>query len=54
VNTRQQTDRDPKKSTKRKQHVGTLDQMIQVVKTEGWGRLYSGLAPSLFGTAASQ
>ncbi|XP_026454175.1 peroxisomal nicotinamide adenine dinucleotide carrier-like [Papaver somniferum] len=54
VNTRQQTDRDHKKGTKRKQDVGTLKQMIQVVNTEGWGRLYSGLAPSLFGTAASQ
>ncbi|KAG8632160.1 hypothetical protein MANES_18G000051v8 [Manihot esculenta] len=26
----------------------------QVIKTEGWGGLYSGLKPSLFGTAASQ
>lgn len=26
----------------------------KVVRTEGWGGLYSGLKPSLFGTAASQ
>lgn len=26
----------------------------QVIRTEGWGGLYSGLRPSLFGTAASQ
>ncbi|OVA17657.1 Mitochondrial substrate/solute carrier [Macleaya cordata] len=51
VNTRQQTDRDPKK-TKRK--LGTIEQMCQVVKHEGWGRLYGGLTPSLVGTAASQ
>ncbi|KAF6153513.1 hypothetical protein GIB67_027380 [Kingdonia uniflora] len=51
VNTRQQTNRDPNK-TKRK--LGTIEQMCQVVKNEGWGRLYGGLAPSLVGTAASQ
>ncbi|XP_020252398.1 peroxisomal nicotinamide adenine dinucleotide carrier [Asparagus officinalis] len=28
--------------------------MCRVVKHEGWGRLYGGLAPSLVGTAASQ
>lgn len=28
--------------------------MIQVIETEGWRGLYSGLKPSLFGTAASQ
>lgn len=28
--------------------------MCQVVKQEGWGRLYGGLTPSLVGTAASQ
>lgn len=27
---------------------------LQVVKQEGWDRLYGGLAPSLVGTAASQ
>ena len=27
---------------------------MQVVKQEGWERLYGGLAPSLVGTAASQ
>ncbi|PWA98741.1 substrate carrier protein [Artemisia annua] len=51
VNTRQQTDRDPKK---RKNKAGTVEQMLQVVQQEGWGRLYSGLAPSLVGTACSQ
>lgn len=51
VNTRQQTDRDPKK-VKRK--LGAIEQMCQVVKHEGWERLYGGLMPSLVGTAASQ
>ncbi|GKA48176.1 peroxisomal nicotinamide adenine dinucleotide carrier [Tanacetum coccineum] len=51
VNTRQQTDRDPKKRTNK---AGTVEQMLQVVQQEGWGRLYSGLAPSLVGTACSQ
>lgn len=31
-----------------------LDCHCQVIKTEGWGGLYSGLKPSLVGTAASQ
>ncbi|EYU41263.1 hypothetical protein ABFS82_06G135600 [Erythranthe guttata] len=52
VNTRQQTERDPKKERKKK--LGTVEQMCQVVKQEGWDRLYGGLAPSLVGTAASQ
>ncbi|PWA67381.1 Mitochondrial carrier domain-containing protein [Artemisia annua] len=47
VNTRQQTDRDPKK---RKNKAGTVEQILQ---QEGWGRLYSGLAPLLVGTACS-
>ncbi|XP_038980065.1 peroxisomal nicotinamide adenine dinucleotide carrier isoform X1 [Phoenix dactylifera] len=51
VNTRQQTERDPSESSARD---GTVRQMYQVVKHEGWGRLYGGLAPSLVGTAASQ
>ncbi|KAI3458594.1 hypothetical protein Pfo_015257 [Paulownia fortunei] len=51
VNTRQQTERDPKKQ---KRKLGTIEQMCQVVKQEGWDRLYGGLAPSLVGTAASQ
>ncbi|MED6188054.1 hypothetical protein PIB30_082369 [Stylosanthes scabra] len=51
VNTRQQTDRDVRKS---KTNFGTLEQMCQVVKEEGWERLYGGLMPSLVGTAASQ
>ncbi|KMZ75772.1 Mitochondrial carrier family [Zostera marina] len=33
---------------------GTLLQVLQVIRTEGWGGLYSGLKPSLFGTATSQ
>jgi len=28
--------------------------LYQVIRTEGWGGLYSGLKPSLLGTAASQ
>ncbi|XP_057488805.1 peroxisomal nicotinamide adenine dinucleotide carrier-like [Actinidia eriantha] len=40
--------------TKEKRKLGTVEQMYQVVKHEGWSRLYSGLAPSLVGTAASQ
>lgn len=51
VNTRQQTDRDPEKEKKK---LGTLEHMCQVVKHEGWERLYGGLTPSLVGTAASQ
>ncbi|MQL70521.1 hypothetical protein Taro_002856 [Colocasia esculenta] len=33
---------------------GTPAQILQVIRTEGWGGLYSGLKPSLVGTAASQ
>uniref|UniRef100_A0A9I9DWY7 Peroxisomal nicotinamide adenine dinucleotide carrier n=1 Tax=Cucumis melo TaxID=3656 RepID=A0A9I9DWY7_CUCME len=51
VNTRQQTERDVKKE---KRKLGTFQQMCQVVKHEGWDRLYGGLGPSLVGTAASQ
>ncbi|XP_027336075.1 peroxisomal nicotinamide adenine dinucleotide carrier [Abrus precatorius] len=51
VNTRQQTERDPNKD---KRSQGTLERMCQVVKDEGWERLYGGLMPSLVGTAASQ
>ncbi|XP_040862838.1 peroxisomal nicotinamide adenine dinucleotide carrier isoform X3 [Glycine max] len=51
VNTRQQTERDPKKDTRSQ---GTLERMCQVVKEEGWERLYGGLMPSVVGTAASQ
>lgn len=58
VNTRQQTERRAKKeagdtdveSSRR----GTLSQTLQVIKTEGWGGLYSGFKPSLVGTVASQ
>ncbi|KAL8154403.1 hypothetical protein V2J09_012163 [Rumex salicifolius] len=51
VNTRQQTERDPEKE---KSNLGAIERMCQVIKHEGWGRLYGGLAPSLIGTAASQ
>ncbi|KAL2248889.1 peroxisomal nicotinamide adenine dinucleotide carrier [Sesamum indicum] len=51
VNTRQQTERDPKEERRK---LSTLEQMSQVVKQEGWDRLYGGLGPSLVGTAASQ
>ncbi|KAH9620205.1 hypothetical protein KSS87_016608 [Heliosperma pusillum] len=58
VNTRQQTERVVKKGLEgshgsvpsaNRPSGGTL-----VIKTEGWGGLYSGLKPSLFGTVASQ
>lgn len=64
VNTRQQTERklkadDDKNLSERtvarsKLPVGTLHQIYQVIREEGWGGLYSGLMPSMVGTAASQ
>ncbi|KAK1309762.1 Peroxisomal nicotinamide adenine dinucleotide carrier [Acorus calamus] len=65
VNTRQQTERVAKKSldTTTTSEAsppspppprGTLFQIFPVIRTEGCGGLYSGLKPSLFGTAASQ
>ncbi|KAL1535430.1 peroxisomal nicotinamide adenine dinucleotide carrier [Salvia divinorum] len=51
VNTRQRTERDQKEE---RRTIGTLEQMYQIVKQEGWERLYGGFAPSLVGTAASQ
>lgn len=60
VNTRQQTERVAKKGTDSAAHQlpaaagGTLIQIFQVLKNEGFGGLYSGLRPSLLGTAASQ
>ncbi|KAI4384525.1 hypothetical protein MLD38_002667 [Melastoma candidum] len=51
VATRQQTERDPRKERRK---IGTLEQIFQLVKQEGWKRLYGGLLPSLVGTAASQ
>ncbi|GJN30760.1 hypothetical protein PR202_gb19096 [Eleusine coracana subsp. coracana] len=56
VNTRQQTERSAKKrkSSSRGTDGSTLFQMLQLIQTEGWGGLYSGLKPSLAGTAASQ
>ncbi|XP_062163626.1 peroxisomal nicotinamide adenine dinucleotide carrier-like isoform X2 [Alnus glutinosa] len=67
VNTRQQTERVAKKGSRNsdgssltsKSHAaapatGALLQILQVIRTEGWGGLYSGLKPSLLGTAASQ
>ncbi|KAK6228816.1 Mitochondrial substrate/solute carrier - like 10 [Theobroma cacao] len=55
VNTRQQTERIAKsKPSAACTGTGTLLQILHVLRTEGWGGLYSGLKPSLFGTAASQ
>ncbi|OEL23743.1 Peroxisomal nicotinamide adenine dinucleotide carrier [Dichanthelium oligosanthes] len=57
VNTRQQTERSAKKKKKAGSgatDTSTLFQMLQLIQTEGWGGLYSGLKPSLIGTAASQ
>ncbi|KAL4198019.1 hypothetical protein AMTRI_Chr03g43800 [Amborella trichopoda] len=64
VNTRQQTERiaknrknsDSASESKPPKRVspGTLYQIIEVIRNEGWGGLYSGLKPSLLGTAASQ
>ncbi|KAH6766545.1 Mitochondrial substrate carrier family protein [Perilla frutescens var. hirtella] len=55
VNTRQQTERVAKDSVPTTQPAGsTLIQIFQVIKSEGIGGLYSGLKPSLLGTAASQ
>ncbi|VAI08130.1 unnamed protein product [Triticum turgidum subsp. durum] len=56
VNTRQQTERSAKKKKAGGggSDASTLFQMLQLVQTEGWGGLYSGLKPSLIGTAASQ
>ncbi|KAJ1440380.1 Mitochondrial substrate/solute carrier [Sesbania bispinosa] len=64
VNTRQQTERTLKRNKQScfltLQHKytastpGTLLQIFQVIGNEGWGGLYSGLKPSLLGTAASQ
>ncbi|GAV63565.1 Mito_carr domain-containing protein [Cephalotus follicularis] len=53
VNTRQQTERITK-NKRPPSSAHTLVQILQVIKTEGWGGLYSGLKPSLLGTAASQ
>lgn len=64
VNTRQQTERVAKRGVAgagadedRRPPASsgsTVVQMLRVVQTEGWGGLYSGLKPSLLGTAASQ
>lgn len=54
VNTRQQTERIAKKSQSQRSSGGTLVQMLQVIRSEGIGGLYSGLKPSLLGTATSQ
>ncbi|KAL2487717.1 Peroxisomal nicotinamide adenine dinucleotide carrier [Forsythia ovata] len=58
VNTRQQTERVAKKDSTLPPATsparGTLVQIFQVIKSEGLGGLYSGLKPSLLGTAASQ
>ncbi|XP_071719812.1 peroxisomal nicotinamide adenine dinucleotide carrier-like [Rutidosis leptorrhynchoides] len=54
VNTRQQTERIAKKSQSQRSSGGILVQMLQVIRSEGIGGLYSGLKPSLLGTATSQ
>ncbi|KZV39820.1 peroxisomal nicotinamide adenine dinucleotide carrier [Dorcoceras hygrometricum] len=53
VNTRQQTERVAKKDAA-PAYGSTLAQIVQVIRSEGLGGLYSGLKPSLLGTAASQ
>lgn len=62
MNTRQQTERIAKRGQGNSATPnppaptagGTLVQILQVVRSEGLGGLYSGLKPSLLGTAASQ
>ncbi|KAK2399871.1 hypothetical protein P8452_06949 [Trifolium repens] len=66
VNTRQQTERTLKRNkqsllpqssnttTTASSSPGFFIQIFQVIGNEGWGGLYSGLKPSLLGTAASQ
>lgn len=68
VNTRQQTERKAKASNAaqdaalafskaypaQKVQRGTIQEILKVIKTEGWGGLYRGLRPSLLGTACSQ
>ncbi|XP_073014999.1 peroxisomal nicotinamide adenine dinucleotide carrier-like isoform X4 [Primulina eburnea] len=54
VNTRQQTERVAKKDSPQAAAGSTLAQIVRVIKSEGLGGLYSGLKPSLLGTAASQ
>ncbi|PON35898.1 Mitochondrial carrier domain containing protein [Parasponia andersonii] len=66
VNTRQQTERRAKRvagagagagagaASTSSSTTSPLVQILQVIKNEGWGGLYSGLKPSLLGTAASQ
>ncbi|PON73273.1 Mitochondrial substrate/solute carrier [Trema orientale] len=62
VNTRQQTERRAKRvagagaeaASASSSSTSPLVQILQVIKNEGWGGLYSGLKPSLLGTAASQ
>ncbi|KAL3616394.1 hypothetical protein CASFOL_039784 [Castilleja foliolosa] len=58
VNTRQQTERVAKKgsvpSSASRPDRSTLLHIFQLIRSEGLGGLYSGLKPSLLGTAASQ
>ncbi|GFP95661.1 peroxisomal nicotinamide adenine dinucleotide carrier [Phtheirospermum japonicum] len=58
VNTRQQTERIAKKgsipSSASRPDRSTLLHIFQLIRNEGLGGLYSGLKPSLLGTAASQ
>ncbi|EYU32812.1 hypothetical protein ABFS82_14G048100 [Erythranthe guttata] len=53
VNTRQQTERVAKDSIQSPAG-STFVHIFQVIRNEGFGGLYSGLKPSLLGTAASQ
>ncbi|XP_019460795.1 PREDICTED: peroxisomal nicotinamide adenine dinucleotide carrier-like [Lupinus angustifolius] len=67
VNTRQQTERTLKRNNNQSLQLqsssnttttvpapGTFHQILHVIGSEGWGGLYSGLKPSLLGTAVSQ
>ncbi|KAG6403451.1 hypothetical protein SASPL_135673 [Salvia splendens] len=54
VNTRQQTERIAKESIPPSASSPALIQIFHLIRSEGIGGLYSGLKPSLLGTAASQ
>ncbi|KAG6401255.1 hypothetical protein SASPL_138106 [Salvia splendens] len=54
VNTRQQTERIAKEAISPSASSPALIQIFHLIRSEGIGGLYSGLKPSLLGTAASQ
>lgn len=54
MNTRQQTERVAKESVPASASSPALIQIFHLIRSEGIGGLYSGLKPSLLGTAASQ